>query len=374
MEPEAISIYVHVPFCRRKCDYCHFYVIADDAAKQEALVEALKGEWDRSRALCHGKKVVSVYFGGGTPILLGAAKISSLIAHILATVTVASNCEITLEANPEEITTPLVRALAAGGVNRLSVGLQTHDDSLLHTLGRLHSGAIALGSIEIAAASGIGNISADLMYDLPDQTLAHWEKTLEGTAKLPLQHLSLYNLTIEPCTAFYRKKATLMPRQPQQEVSAAMFKLACSYLQTQGFEHYEISAFAKGKATSRHNIGYWTNRPFLGLGPSAYSFWDGSRYRNIANFDRYCKAIKEGISPVDFTEKLPPEALLRERLVVNLRLLKGIDLTAFPPLPRSLQGAIEELVNDGLLSYTHERLHLTERGLLFYDTVATHLI
>jgi oxygen-independent coproporphyrinogen-3 oxidase len=373
-DPEAISLYIHIPFCRRKCAYCHFYVIANDADRQDLLLEALLCEWQLLRHLCSGKRLVSLYFGGGTPILMGAAKIHRLIASITQDFNVDSSCEITVEANPEEISAPLIRDLASAGVNRLSIGVQTHEDALLHTLGRSHRGSSALGAVEVCASSGIDNISIDLMYDLPDQTLESWEATLQRTTVLPIKHLSLYNLTIEPHTAFHRQRRTLTPRLPSDETSAEMFNLACHYLKQAGFEHYEISAFAKPGFYARHNTGYWTDRPFLGLGPSAYSYWDGRRFRNVANFNKYCTSVNGGMPAVDFSETLPVEEHLRERLVVNLRLLKGVDLTLFPPLPDTIKKSLNKLTEEGLVLYSGNHVQLTERGLLFYDTVAVALI
>lgn len=369
------SVYIHVPFCRKKCSYCHFYVILDDVEKRRALVTALKAEWRRCRPLLEGKVLTSLYFGGGTPILLGGAEIGDLVATIAGSVPVAGDCEITVEANPEEITAAGVRHLVAGGVNRLSIGLQTHDDAILHTLGRLHTGTSALAAIDTAAAAGITTLSADVMYDLPDQTLPLWEETLSRVAALPLHHISLYNLTIEPDTAFYRRRHHLAPRLPDDDTSAAMFSLARSYLTAvAGFDHYEISAFAREGRYARHNIGYWTDRPFLGLGPSAFSYWDGARYRNVANLQQYCDALAHDGATVDFTETLPADAHLRERLAVNLRLLAGVDLRTFPALSEDIRDTLRHLASLDLVVYDDPLVKLTERGLLFYDTVATMLI
>lgn len=373
-EKQEASLYVHIPFCKRKCPYCHFYVIGDDEEKQKLLVTSLVEEWSRLRTLYADKQLVSLYFGGGTPILLGAKRLAFLIEMLTKGLSLHSSCEITVEGNPEEISLPFVQELAAAGVNRLSLGLQTDHDTLLHTLGRRHSGATALGAVEIAAAAGITNLSVDLMYDLPDQTLELWEATLATTVALPIRHLSLYNLTLEVGTPFYRKRHQLTPRLPGDEESSAMLTTACHFLKNHGFDHYEVSAFAKPGFFSRHNIGYWTYRPCLGLGPSAFSYWQGRRYRNVPNFQQYCHALKMGDSPIDFSETLDPDSHIRERLAVNLRLLAGVDLKSLGTLPSSVERTLHELVASGLLYREEEHIRLTERGLLLYDTVAVALM
>ena len=298
----------------------------------------------------------SIYFGGGTPSLLGSDK----IAEIMSWVNPNPTCEITLEANPEHITLDLMKEYAQAGINRVSLGVQSFDPSHLITLTRMHTPGGAEQAIEHTLAAGIENISIDLMYDLPHQTLKTWEQSLIKATSLPIKHLSLYNLTIEPHTAFNKQK----PPQPTQELSLQMLNLAVDHLEANNLQRYEISAFAKEGYESHHNIGYWTARPFLGFGPSAFSYWNHTRSRNCANLNRYARALETHDDPTDFKETLTPEKRAKEQLAIELRLSCGVK-------PNKL---LEPLIKEGFCERVGNRIRLTERGKLFYDTVAELLI
>lgn len=330
-------------------------------------------EWERQLPLLAGKRIVSLYFGGGTPTLFAPGGIASLLERIRnSDLEIAEDVEITIEANPEEAGKGLFRELARLGINRLSLGVQSLDDRSLAVLERRHGGAQAKAAILEAYESGFSNISIDLMYDLPDQTEGSWQYTLDQIGSLPITHLSLYNLTIEPHTSFYKRKSSLS--LPNQETSLKLLSRAISTMDTIGLKRYEISAFAKEGRTSRHNIGYWTGRPFLGFGPSAFSYWEGKRFRNIANLQRYARALKEERSPVDFSEELPYPASLKELLAVRLRLLSGVDLKDFSPLPLDTKAALDKWAEEGCLVSSDNHVRLTERGALFYDSIASDLI
>lgn len=341
-------------------------------------MEGFKWEWEQKLPLLQSKKLVSIYFGGGTPALLGASSISTILSWIKNASFDLADVEITLEANPENITASLMREYAEAGINRMSMGIQSLDDTLLHRLNRLHSGAKALNAVYEMAEAGISNISIDLMYDLPGQTLPLWMDTLEKACTLPITHLSLYNLTIEPHTAFYKYRQQIQKQLPDDETSLEMYKTAIHNLGLHGLKQYEISAFAKPNRTSKHNVGYWTSRPFLGLGPSAFSDWDGKRFRNVAHLHRYHAALEKSETPMDFEEKLDVDARRRERLAIQLRILSGINLLDFEkehgPLERETNKILQTLQNQGLISKTDSLLQLTKKGILFYDTVATEII
>jgi len=359
------SLYFHIPFCRKKCGYCHFYVLRENEEQKEALLEGFERELAlRSKALA-GKKIVSLYFGGGTPSLFGPERLARLLKQLPR-----KNCEVTLEANPENVDRPLMEQYAEAGINRISLGVQSFDDPLLKTLTREHSAEEAREAVFAIHEAGISDISIDLMYELPGQTLPSWERTLESAASLPISHLSLYNLTFEPQTSFFRKKETLFPMLPPERERTEMYKMAVERLEAGGLRQYEISAFSREGRRSRHNIGYWTARPFLGLGPSAFSYWEGARFRNCPNLSRYCKQLGEEKLPVDFEEKLPPERRQRELLALRLRLLEGVEAALAAPLKKEM----EHLCEEGLLSLSSGRYALTSKGVLFYDTVAAALI
>lgn len=350
------SLYFHVPFCKRKCDYCHFYVIPDQERFQSLYMDALKREWSlRSPLLPKDEKLVSIYFGGGTPSLLGSDKIDTILSWISP----SDNVEITLEANPESIG-------VFKGINRVSLGVQSFDDSLLTMLTRTHKASKAEDAVK-ELAHNIKNISIDLMYDLPGQTLLTWEKTLDRALRLPIQHLSFYNLTIEPHTPFYKKRKILTPQLPDGETSLKMLEMGIEKLTSVGLKRYEISAFAKKGYQSQHNSGYWKARPFLGFGPSAFSYWEGIRWRNAPHLHRYAKALKEGRDPIDFSEKLPFLESLKEKLAIRLRLLEGV-----PKWPPELKDIQNFLKMEGFLDSSC--LKLSNKGLLFHDSVAEIII
>lgn len=355
------SLYFHIPFCTKKCPYCHFYVIPNRLAHHELLGEALALEWQQQLPLLKDKTVVSIYFGGGTPSLYGG------IEEILNKIPRSPDCEITIEANPEESSLELFRHFRAIGINRLSLGVQSLDDRSLQTLERVHSAEKARQAIHNAEAAGFKNVSIDLMYDLPGQTEESWRYTLDQLQDLPIHHLSLYNLTIEPHTSFHKRKV----QTPGGELSLRFLMAALEKLEEIGLKRYEISAFAVPSHESRHNLGYWTGRPFLGFGPSAFSYWEGERFQNIANINRYARQLRLGQSPIDFREQLPYPANVKELLAVRLRLKEGVKLFEFPEETRI---AIEKLKTCNLIKQTGTQLQLTDRGMLFYDTVAAELI
>ena len=375
---DEISLYFHIPFCKRKCDYCHFYVIPDQEKAKEQLLEGFKLELLLLEPILRNKKIVTLYFGGGTPSLFGPDRIEQVIKQVKNSCYLDLSAEITLEANPENITFELMQAYAKTGINRVSIGIQTLDALLLNLLGRQHNPETALQAINTTYQAGIKNISIDLMYDLPKQTIRHWEATLTQIQSLPLNHLSLYNLTIEPHTLFFKNQSQLRPLLPDEETSLEMYQIAIEKLEKMNLQQYEISAFAIPGTESKHNTGYWTGRPFLGLGPSAFSYLLGKRFRNIANLGRYNQILKTGKHPIDFEEELNPDAQRRELFVIQLRLLQGISLEEFKrkhgPFDEGMQQTLSRLILEGYLNLHEGHIKLTKRGILFYDTLASDLI
>ncbi len=358
-----ISVYFHVPFCTKKCPYCHFYVIPDREAYQRLLTQTLALEWQMRLPLLSPHSITSIYFGGGTPSLYRG------IPGILEKIPRNADCEITIEANPEESSYELFSQFQTWGINRLSLGVQSLDDSSLETLERSHSAKKAKEAIWNAKRAGFQNISIDLMYDLPGQTEKSWRTTLDQVSELPIQHLSLYNLTIEPHTSFHKRKV----QTPNGETSLALLSAALETFERIGLKRYEISAFAIPGFESRHNLGYWTGRPFLGFGPSAFSYWEGERFRNVANIHRYARNLKAGLLPVDFREKLSPLESAKERLAIRLRTREGVPWEEWQ-VGEETKKTIEHLRDLGLVIQENSHLKLTEKGMLYYDTVASELI
>lgn len=342
-------------------------------------MKALEKEWRFRVPMLQGKHVVSIYFGGGTPSLLGTQYISQILNWIQQDIGYDSHTiEITLEANPENITSSLMSEYAHAGINRVSIGVQTLSDSLLKKLERHHDGQRALDAIQNTFDAGLHHISIDLMYDLPYQTLDIWRETLLKVVNLPIKHLSLYNLTIEPHTTFFKQREQLQKVIPDPEISLRMYEMAQDILDGQDFNQYEISAFSLPGFHSRHNTGYWQGRSFLGFGPSAFSYWDQQRFRNVANLNRYAQQLEANSFPIDFEEKLDPQARIRELLTIRIRLVEGVDLEKFEKLHGPLQpetmNTIENLKREGYIHQEGPIIRLTKKGILFYDTVASELI
>jgi len=356
------GLYLHAPFCQRKCGYCHFYVLRNRVDQHRLWQQAILQEWALRAPLVQGCKLRSIYFGGGTPSLLGPQIIGELIAHL------GGAEEITLEVNPEGVTSESMADFRAAGVNRISMGVQSFDNAVLKQLDRQHSAEQAIAAV---LSAEIENLSIDLMYEVPGLTSESWQRTLETATSLPISHLSLYNLTIEPGTAFHRKRKQLLPLIADADTSAEMLEGAIAHFGCCGFERYEISAFAKPGFRAIHNQGYWEGRPFLGLGPSAFSDWEGRRFRNVANFQRYRSLLAQGLDPCDFSERLNPEARQREQLAIALRRLEGV---SNPKLTPTIQSDVERLIALDLLEWSNTTLRLSERGLRFYDSVAVELI
>ncbi len=368
----GLSLYFHLPFCTRKCDYCHFYVLPDKESFKKKLQEGLRKEWEQRKESITSP-LHSLYFGGGTPSLYPPESIGEIISWIDPLPQ-----EITLEVNPETISFERLKQYALLGINRISMGVQSFDPHLLSLLSRAHRAEQSKEAILAAKAAGIENISIDLMYDVPQQTLASWEKTLQEAISLPITHLSLYNLSIEPHTVFFKYKEKIKPQLPTPSLSLELLNLAIATLTHAGFERYEISAFAKNKKESIHNKGYWTGRPFLGFGPSACSYFQGSRFRNIPHLHRYCTLLGEGKEPIDFSETLSPQERTIEHLILRLRLFAPFVLEDFEKqfglLSEEAHMSLIKLSSLGWIQYQNGTLSLTEQGALFHDSIAVELL
>lgn len=340
----------------------------------EDFVKTLLLELELKRDLLVNKTIKSIYFGGGTPALLAP----HFFEQILNQISFDPNIEITLEANPENLTLELLQGFRKAGINRLSIGAQSFDDDLLKILSRTHDARTTLQALEWAEKAGFDNITIDLMYDLPTQTEAVWIKTLKTAIQQPITHLSLYNLTIEPETVFFKKRKVLTPKLPSPDSSLTMYNAALEILPQGNLNPYEISAFAKPGFHSQHNVGYWTAREFLGIGPSAYSYWNKNRFRNVPHFGKYQKALQAGLDPKEESDDLSDEERRRELLAVEIRLRRGVNLTSFQQrhgiLAPLIFKEIDQLVTKGWIQKTGNQITLTSQGVLFYDSVAVELI
>lgn len=365
------SLYIHIPFCRNKCPYCHFYSVSlKDNLKKfiDALLQEIK------RTSFKKEKIVSIYFGGGTPSIIEPEEIE----EILKLFPFDTKCEITLEVNPEDVSIKRIENYKKIGINRISMGVQSFHEDELRTLKRSHGVEKAKRAIDDIYNAGIENISIDLMYDLPKQNLKTFAQTLNLALDFPIKHISLYNLTFEENTFFYKNKDKYAPFLPKEEESLDLLNYAVETIEKKGFRRYEISAFAKKNFESIHNIGYWTGREFFGFGPSAFSYLNHRRFKNISNVNKYIQLIENNKSTIDFEEKLLKKERIKELLAINLRLTNGVDTHKFQQKEgnfwKELSQTLSNLIEEGFLEKRENQLFLSKKGFLFYDHIAETII
>jgi len=372
------GLYLHIPFCKQACHYCDFHFSTSMALKGR-LVEALVREVElRAAYLGPAQVLETIYFGGGTPSLLTAAELDTIFAALHQHFEVAPGAEITLEANPDDLTPAKLRELAASPVNRLSIGLQSFHEPHLRLMNRAHSARESAASVRLAQDVGFENISIDLIYGVPAPDHGLWEQDLAQAFALQVPHLSCYALTIEPDTVFGRRlrKGTFVA--PPDEFVAAQFELLLAELPRHGYEQYEISNFCRPGRESRHNSNYWRGVPYLGLGPSAHSFDGRSREYAVPNNTKYVTAVLEqGEVPLT-REILSPTDRANEYLMTSLRTARGCDLTYLHQalgvdLPGQRAEYLRELQQNGWATLHDHTLRLTDRGKLLADQITLEL-
>jgi oxygen-independent coproporphyrinogen III oxidase len=318
------GIYLHIPFCKQACNYCDFH-FSTVKANKDAVVRAMLREIDLRHTYLPGSVLNSIYLGGGTPSLLSADEIENLITHISRYFTWEKSAEITLEANPDDISKNVLSGWRNNGINRLSIGLQSFNDDELKWMNRAHSASESLDAVKLAQDSGFENISIDLIYGSRFQSLSDWEKTLQTAIGLNTRHISSYNLTIENKTAL--GTLHIKGREPaiDDELSTRQFLLMKDMLTAAGFIHYEISNFGKQGYLAVHNSNYWKGHHYLGIGPSAHSYNGASRQWNVRNNNLYLKAVNQGNSYFE-TEVLNEKDKYNEYVLTRLRTIWGCDL------------------------------------------------
>ncbi len=324
------GIYLHIPFCERKCAYCDFYSLTDLPLRSR-FVDALCREIElRGRQAPADEVYDTIYFGGGTPSLLSARQISQILETLHTVFTIADRTEITLEANPGTMEQQMFADFFAAGVNRLSLGVQSFNDHELRFLGRIHTAAQATSALQRARQAGFDNLSLDLIYALPGQTTESWHHTLQQTFDFGPEHISAYNLIFEPGTPFYSRmqKGQIQAQPEAREIDFWNYTLDA--MQANGYEAYEVSNFARSAAFySRHNVKYWRHVPYLGFGPSAHSFRETRRWSNVRSLSTYLTEVEQGNLPVDFEETLDASTLEFEHILLRLRMYAGLHLTEF---------------------------------------------
>ena len=317
------GIYVHVPYCKRKCHYCDFYSV-EDAQGMNEFANLILEELRLRKDYLPTEPIETVYFGGGTPSLLTANHIATMLNGIAKTFSISPLPEITLEANPDDLNPGYIRSLLDTGINRLSLGVQSFDDNDLQQLGRRHNAKQAMDAVDMASQLGFNNISIDLIYGLPYSTTSVWESNLRKAFSLPIQHLSCYHIIFEEGTPLQRKVSMGRVTPVDESVSVEQFDLLHDLASKNGFIHYEISNLGKEDYFSRHNTAYWQQIPYLGLGPSAHSYNKTSRAWNPRSVDTWINAIQKGNIEIE-SELLSEKDKLNEYLLTSLRTIWGID-------------------------------------------------
>lgn len=357
-------LYVHFPFCARICPYCAFYKTRGNASDLAGFCDALALEADRQ---CFPLALETIFFGGGTPTAQTTEQLSTLLGKFRGTFDLANLREWTTEANPGSVSAKKAAALFAGGIDRISLGVQSWDDDLLRLLGREHNAAQAEESFRIFRDAGFANISIDLMFALPGQTETQWRQSLEKSIALQPEHISTYCLTYEEDTDFLARFERGEFKK-HDETEARFLEIAMAVLQNAGYEHYEISNYARPGFQSLHNKAYWRGADYLGLGPSAFSTRGNSRWQNVADHREYARRLAAGESPVAHVEPLTDAMKRTERIALGLRTRDGI-------IDDTISDArVSALANAGLLQRNADRLILTSAGKLVADSVAAELI
>lgn len=371
------GLYVHLPFCRQKCFYCDFPSYAGQEGRMAVYVEALLGELAREGAPLRAAwgPPRTVYLGGGTPTALPPALMERLLAGLREFLAAAPDAlEFTCECNPGTVDAAYLSLLRAGGVNRLSLGVQTFDDALLRRIGRIHTAAQARAAVRQARAAGFRNLSLDLMYSLPGQTLAGLEMSVQQALALAPQHISIYGLQVEEGTAFARAQAAGRLALPSDEESEAMYDYMTTALPVAGYARYEISNFARPGFESRHNLGYWQDVPYLGVGAAAHSYLDGQRYENPRGIEEYLAALRESGRARREEEPLTRATSMEEFAFLALRTARGIDRARFAArfgceLASVYADAIARMRARGFLEEDAQGVRLTPLGMKYGNWV-----
>ena len=373
-----LGIYIHVPFCRSKCQYCDFYSLTTkDTHLMDDYLDAVCAHIRESGALAPGYLVDTIYFGGGTPSFFGAEGMAEILTAIRKSFSVASSAEITFEANPDSVSDRLLRRLRGEGFNRVSLGIQCDDDEILKKIGRPHSYAQAVSAVQKIRKAGFKNLSVDLMYGLPGQSLQAWEETLQNVLALSPEHISCYGLKVEPGTPLYDYQEFC--NLADDDTQADMYLSAIEILRSFGYRQYEISNFCKKGKVSRHNLKYWTGEEYLGFGPDASSDFAGRRFAMVRDLHGYIDGILNGGQVVREMQEVPMRERAGEYIMMRLRTASGLNPQEYESkflLPfAGLEKALQQCHRSGLAAKTFDgRWHLTPQGFLVSNSIISDLL
>ncbi|MGE5474483.1 MAG: radical SAM family heme chaperone HemW [Ignavibacteriales bacterium] len=382
---EKLGLYVHIPFCKRKCAYCDFNSYDNKEKLVESYIESLCKEIELSSP--KGKCIAgSIFIGGGTPSLLDGKHIEQVLKQIRNYYYIEDGCEITIESNPGTLTETNLKAYIKSGINRLSIGLQACQDKHLKTLGRIHDYQMFEESYLLARKTGFKNINIDLIFGVPGLNLKEWKETLEKVINLKPEHLSCYSLKIEAKTLFnkiYNQSEGLenkkYPNLPSEKQEREMYYTAIQYLKQNGYKHYEISNFSLEGYECRHNIVYWKCREYLGFGAGAHSYYKGKRYRNYLNIEKYISSLGRNKLPTTDVKKINSDESIGEYIILGLRLIDGININEFKQrfnldFEEIYKAQINKLIKGKLLQKMQQNYCLTQRGLDLANQVMLEFI
>ena len=375
--PKPLGLYIHIPFCKHKCAYCDFYSLSGREDRMDDYTDALCAHLTEIAPFAAGHQVDTVYFGGGTPSYLGTKRLIKLLKTVQKKYRLDKQAEITLEANPDSAGDwKELRALRRAGFNRLSLGMQSASDAELQTIGRVHTWEQVGAAVEAARKAKFENLSLDLIYGLPRQTMEQWQANLTAAVDLAPEHLSCYGLKVEEGTPLFAVRDTA--GLPGDEEQADMYLWTVEFLAQMGYAQYEISNFAKPGRESRHNLKYWMGRPYIGFGPGAHSDFGGRRYSFIRDLEGYIAAVLEGGTVIDESDLIPQRERGGEYLMLRLRTTRGIEeweyrrefFMNFDPIEQKL----EEYERQGWAERHDRRWNLTAKGFLVSNQLIGELL
>lgn len=366
------GIYIHVPFCKQACHYCNFH-FSTSLKSKNGFISALLAETALQRSYLESEQVETIYFGGGTPSLLSTAELSAILDVLHNTFNIDGAAEISLEANPDDLQPQKLAELKAAGINRLSIGVQSFFEEDLRWMNRAHNAQQSIACIQAAHEAGFHNLTIDLIYGTPGLTDEKWYENVHRAIALDIPHLSCYALTVEPKTALDHLIKTKQFTDVDADQQARQFLLLMDWLEAAGYEHYEISNFAKPGWRSRHNTAYWQGKKYLGLGPSAHSFNGLERQWNVANNAMYIQSIEKGILPAE-VEVLTKTQQLNEYIMTSLRTMEGLSVRYVEKnFSADVLRPAQKFINAGNMTWDGERLQLTKQGKLLADGIAAEL-
>ncbi len=369
-----LGLYLHIPYCLHKCGYCDFNSHPENQEESTRYVNALLKELKAYSQNLKNYTVPTVFMGGGTPTILPASQLKQILDTVQAGFNLTPDCEITIEANPATIKMETLQKIRAAGYNRISIGVQSFDEKELKLLERVHSEEEIHSTVQQARSAKFQNLSMDLMFALPNQTIEKWRSHLEQAIAKNPDHLSTYNLTIEPATAFYKLHKRGKLSLPHEDIQLEMYETTIQTLEDSGYKQYEISNFSKPGMESQHNINYWNNGEYLGVGAGASSYLNGERFKNTNLPSIYIREIEQKNNAIEARERLEPIHAMGETLMLGLRLLKGISIDVFEnrfqvSFQKVYGKIIEPLLHQELIVLDRNHIALSRKGLFLADSV-----